>query len=303
MSGADREGTFEGWSGSRRRLLVDGVKSACAVGLFGLALGVHAKSSRALPSTAIRPPGALPEEDFLAACSRCGLCVRDCPYDILKLADLGDEVVVGTPYFTARTGACEMCEDIPCVPACPTGALDPQLTDITKARMGLAVLVDQENCIAFQGLRCEVCFNICPVRGEALTLEYAPNLRSGKHALFIPVVHSNACTGCGLCERACILEEAAIKVLPLKIAKGELGHHYRLGWEKKKEAGRPLVAPDVEHRYNLPEGVRYEHGGRGLIFETPPGAPAVTAPGTGVEDTPFSSNPLDTLNRGIEGAK
>ncbi len=298
------ETTFaEKWTGNRRRLLVDGAKTACAVGLFGLALGVHARSSSALPSAALRPPGALPEDDFLAACSRCGLCIRDCPYNILKLADLGEDVAVGTPYFTARTGPCEMCEDIPCVPACPTGALDHELTDITRARMGLAVVVDQESCIAFQGLRCEVCYNICPVGGKAITLDYSSNPRSGKHALFVPVVHSSDCTGCGLCEKACILEEAAIKVLPVKLAKGELGRHYRLGWEKKKEAGEALVTPDVEHRYNLPEGVRYEHEGRGLIFDRPPGQPAVTAPGAGVDDTPFSSNPLDTLNRGIEGAK
>ena len=144
-----------------------------------------------------RPPGAADEEAFQSACVRCGLCVRDCPYDTLKLAELGDEVALGTPYFTARDIPCEMCDDIPCVKACPTGALDHALTEINDARMGLAVLVDQEACIAFLGLRCEVCFNVCPVRGEAITLDYQHNRRSGSHAFFIPVVHSNACTGCG----------------------------------------------------------------------------------------------------------
>ena len=137
--------------------------------------------AKSLPADAIRPPGALPEkDDFLASCVRCGLCVRDCPYDILKLAELGENVATGTPYFTARTGPCEMCEDIPCVPACPTGALDHGLTDITKAKMGLAVLIDKETCIAFQGLRCEVCFNVCPVRGEAIKLEYRHNAALGQ---------------------------------------------------------------------------------------------------------------------------
>ena len=35
--------------------------------------------------------------------------------------------------------------------------------------MGLAVLSDQENCLAFQGLRCEVCYRACPLMGEAIT--------------------------------------------------------------------------------------------------------------------------------------
>ena len=271
-------------SPARRRFLADTLRTACGVGLVALGLGLYARQSRALPAAAIRPPGAIDEDAFLGACIRCGLCVRDCPYDTLKLARLGEDVAAGTPYFTAREVPCEMCEDVPCVKACPTGALDRNLTDIDDARMGLAVVIDHEACIAFQGLRCEVCFNICPIRGDAISLEYQHNERSGKHALFIPVVHSDKCTGCGKCEKACILEEAAVKVLPLHLAKGLLGRHYRLGWEEKQKAGGSLVTPDIEHRYNLPEGMRYEHGGEGLIRE--PGA-----------EVPFSDNPLDTLNR------
>ena len=273
----------------RRQFLGNMLKTAAGVGLMGMGLGLYAKQSSKLPPMAIRPPGALPEDEFLGACIRCGLCVRDCPYEILKLGQLGDEVPTGTPYFTARTGPCEMCEDIPCIPNCPTNALDHALTDIKKSRMGLAVVVDQETCIAFLGLRCEVCFNICPVRGEAITLEYRHNPRSGKHALFLPIVHSDACTGCGLCEKACILEEAAIKIFPLHLAKGELGGHYRLGWEEKAKAGKALVTPDVEHQYNLPEGVQYDLQGKGLIVE----------PQGGQEELPMSSNPLDTLNKGL----
>ena len=272
---------------ARRRFLGNTLRTAAGVGLVAMTLGVYQRQARALPASAIRPPGAGGEEDFQGACIRCGLCVRDCPYNTLKLAELGDDVALGTPYFTARDIPCEMCDDIPCVKACPTGALDHALTDINDSRMGLAVLVDQEACIAFQGLRCEVCFNVCPIRHKAITLDYLHNKRSGKHAYFIPVVHSDACTGCGKCEKACILEEAAIKVFPIALAKGLLGRHYRLGWQQQAEAGAPLVSPDTPHQYNLPEGMRYEHGGEGLI----PGNPQESA------DSPFSSNPLDTLNR------
>jgi ferredoxin-type protein NapG len=230
---------------ARRRFLLQMAGAAGGAALVGLGLGVYSRQAAALPAFAVRPPGALAEADFLGACVRCGLCVRACPYDTLALAELGDGVATGTPYFRPRNVPCEMCPDIPCVKACPTGALDHGLTEIDKARMGLAVLVDQETCLNFQGLRCDVCYRVCPLIDKAITLEPRENKRTGKHALFIPVVHSEACTGCGKCERACVLETAAIKVMPIHQAKGELGRHYRLGWKEKEKAGRSLLPHDT----------------------------------------------------------
>ena len=66
---------------------------------------------------ALRPPGALPENEFLAACTRCGQCVQACPYDMLHLASLIAPMEAGTPYFVARDKPCEMCTDIPCMNA------------------------------------------------------------------------------------------------------------------------------------------------------------------------------------------
>ncbi len=272
----------------RRRFLAGLARSAGAVGIFGLGIGLYSSQSRSLPATAIRPPGVKDELEFQAACIRCGLCVRDCPYDTLKLAQPGDDVPLGTPWFEARAVPCEMCEDIPCVKACPTGALDPQLTDIDEARMGLAVLIDQENCIAFRGLRCEVCFNICPVRGKAISLDRRHNERTGKHALIIPVVHSEHCTGCGKCEAACVVEKATIKVLPYHLAQGEMGDFYRLGWEEKAKAGGSLVTPDPEHRYTLPPGQTYDFEREGLIQQEPS------------QDTPYQDSAIDALNRGFK---
>jgi ferredoxin len=71
---------------ARRQFIFDSAKMACGVGMLGLGLGLYAKQSKALPALALRPPGALPEDDFLGACIRCGLCVRDCPYNTLELA-------------------------------------------------------------------------------------------------------------------------------------------------------------------------------------------------------------------------
>jgi ferredoxin-type protein NapG len=184
------------------------------------------------------------------------MCVRDCPYKILDLAKPEQAIATGTPYFVARTGPCEMCEDIPCIKACPTGALDHKLTDINAARMGLAVLVDHETCLNFLGLRCDVCYRVCPLIDKAITLEAQHNERTGKHTMFIPVVHSDTCTGCGKCEKACVLEEAAIKVLPARLAKGAPGKHYRLGWEEKEKAGGPLIKDMIQLPSRRPEAAQ-----------------------------------------------
>jgi len=236
---------------ARRQFIFDSARMACGVGMLGLGLGLYARQSQALPALALRPPGAVAEDDFLGACIRCGLCVRDCPYDTLSLAKPEAPVATGTPYFTARKIPCEMCEDIPCIKACPTGALDHGLTDINKAKMGVAVLIDHETCLNFLGLRCDVCYRVCPVIDQAITLEKQANQRTGRHAMFLPTVHSEHCTGCGKCEQSCVLPEAAIRVLPPALAKGQLGEHYRLGWEEQKKAGHSLM--DESNIHDLPD--------------------------------------------------
>jgi ferredoxin-type protein NapG len=240
---------------SRRDFLAGAARSACGAGFFAAALALWVRQSEALPANALRPPGALAEADFLGACARCGLCVRDCPYDTLKLAGPGQGPSLGTPYFEARKIACEMCSDIPCVAACPTGALDRGLKDIAKAKMGIAVLVGHETCLNYLGLRCDVCYRECPLLGKAITLERLHNERTGKHAMFIPTVHTGACTGCGKCEKACVLEESAIRVLPPKLALGVLGPHYQLGWEEQKKKGEALVPGLIDLPDRMPEPV------------------------------------------------
>jgi ferredoxin-type protein NapG len=185
------------------------------------------QQARATPF-ALRPPGALDARDFNARCIKCGQCVAACPYDTLKLATADSGIPIGTPYFIPRDIPCYMCEDIPCIPVCPTGALDHALQNIDKARMGLAV-IDIENCLSWQGLRCEICYRECPAQGQAISIEHHPR-RISKHAMFVPLVHSDACTGCGICEKACPTQKAAIRVLQPELVQGQIGDHYRLGW-------------------------------------------------------------------------
>jgi ferredoxin-type protein NapG len=239
---------------SRREFLSRATRGAAAAALGGVLWAHLVREQTHASPFVLRPPGARAEDEFLSRCIKCGQCVVDCPYDTLHLAGAGEPYPIGTPYFVPRDVPCYMCPDLPCVKACPTGALDPALADVEQAEMGLAVVVDQENCLSYRGLRCEICHRECPVQNRAITVENHPR-KISKHAIFVPIVHSEACTGCGVCEHACPLPRSAIRVLPRELAQGEPGEHYRFGWtvespitqESEPTAAVPSeTAPDVE---------------------------------------------------------
>ena len=224
----------------RRKFILQMARGVGYAAIGGMLWSAYLKEAKSSPLV-LRPPAAIKEDDFLKTCIKCGMCVEACPYDTLMLAKPGDEKPLGTPYFIPRDTPCYMCEDIPCVPPCPTGALDQKSVtneqgklDIEMADMGLAV-IDKNSCIAFWGIQCDACYRACPILGKAITVEYAQNERTGKHAFLRPVVHAEACTGCGLCEHACVTEKPAIFVLPREVAMGKAGSHYIKGWDKKDE--------------------------------------------------------------------
>ncbi|ALC17139.1 periplasmic nitrate reductase subunit NapG [Desulfuromonas soudanensis] len=163
----------------------------------------------------LRPPGAVAEDEFLKKCLRCGRCAHVCPYQAVQMGRLATGVALGTPLIVARQNPCRLCADLPCVRACPSGALDPELKEALKTRMGTAVIVERQECLSLKGLRCEVCYRVCPAIDKAITVESYLNAKTGRHAIFEPVVHKEHCTGCGICEEACVLERPAIVVGPL----------------------------------------------------------------------------------------
>jgi ferredoxin-type protein NapG len=239
---------------NRRKFMATTLQSVGLTALGGLLWSGYSDEVKASPLV-LRPPGAIKEEDFLTACIKCGLCAEACQNrdtnidretglakeGTLKMAKGGDHKLIGTPYFIPTEVPCYMCEDIPCVPVCPSGALNQASVsnesdelDINKARMGLAV-VHKESCIAFWGIQCDACYRACPLLGEAITIEMHRNERTGKHTFMLPIVNDNACTGCGLCEIACVTEKPAIFVLPNEVSKGIAGDHYVKGWDKNDE--------------------------------------------------------------------
>jgi ferredoxin-type protein NapG len=228
----------------RRRFLAGMVRGIGAAAVGGLAWTGYLDGKKDYP-TILRPPGAVPEQEFLAKCTKCGLCAEACPFRALVLARPGDERPVGKPYLRMRENPCRMCRDIPCTVSCPTGALDRSLVsesdeqgrtslNVNRTKIGLAV-IDRETCIAYWGIQCDACYRACPVIDKAITVEYTKNERTGKHAILAPVVHSGHCTGCGMCEHACVTKKASIFVLPSALAMGESSDRYVRGWDSTDE--------------------------------------------------------------------
>jgi len=123
-----------------------------SLGILGLVLGGGVVFSQ-YPlgvETRLRPPGAVAEKDFLALCIKCGQCLQVCPYHSIKLADMAKGHGLGTPYIDANIRGCYACEAVPCVLACPSGALDHSCEKADDIDMGIAVLQNPQTCLALK---------------------------------------------------------------------------------------------------------------------------------------------------------
>ena len=148
----------------------------------------------------LRPPGAIDEEQFLQKCIRCRKCEEVCPYDSIKMAHGESGLKMGTPYIVARDIPCYLCEEFPCIEACPSEALSP-VKSKEEVKMGVAI-IDETLCLPYNGILCRACYERCPIYREAITL---------KDQLY-PVVHEDLCVGCGICVNVCPAETVAISI-------------------------------------------------------------------------------------------
>ncbi len=178
---------------SRRQAL-----GGAAVGMAGL---VVAPLAGLAPQTKVlRPPGALPEEQFLSTCIACQECIRVCPTHGLRAVFLEAGLAgIGTPRLVPRQGGCSLnpsCPDL-CAQVCPVDALLPvQPKDL---KLGLAE-VDRGLCLAWdQGVKCLVCVEACLVQAA---VAYQGRV----------TVDPQRCTGCGRCESGCPVAGSAIHV-------------------------------------------------------------------------------------------
>ena len=202
-----------------RRYLLGSVMGGLAAAPLLRAAGGGRGAARA---SLIRPPGALPEGEFLQRCLKCSLCAQACPTGAIQPA-LAQAGVDGfwTPVVVPRRGGCEFaCTR--CGEACPSGAIQP-LAAARKTgydgrppvRIGTA-FVDRGRCLPWaMGTPCIVCEEMCPTDPKAIWLERVEEPgRDGRAVrLARPRLEPVRCVGCGICENRCpVGEEAAIRV-------------------------------------------------------------------------------------------
>jgi len=149
----------------------------------------------------LRPPGALEEREFLAACSRCSLCAQVCETNCIHFFEPTFGELAGSPYIVAEQRACNLC--LECTLVCPTGAL-LETSDKGMVDMGEAV-IDERLCVSLAGTGvCGACHTACPLRNRAIT----QGIRNA------PSIHTEHCVGCGMCEEVCIVDDRkAIRVV------------------------------------------------------------------------------------------
>lgn len=153
----------------------------------------------------LRPPGSLGEEEFTARCIRCGQCAEICPNDCIN-------------YFGLDNGLASL--DTPyliprekacilcmkCGEVCPTGAIQK----IEREAGAILKNVKMGKARVNRNLCLSWQGKSCGVCYRACPLQDI-SIRVG----YMEQPHMmDGCIGCGLCERACIQMPQAIRVIP-----------------------------------------------------------------------------------------
>ncbi len=207
----------------------------------------------------VRPPGSVPEPEFLQICIRCGECFKACPYNVLQPMGFRQQGLEGlwTPYVVAdHAGCAPSCNA--CGEVCPTGAIRAlPLEEKRAARMGLAI-VNEQTCLPFANREaCQLCVDECASAGYHAIEFTRVHTQVDDNGLPIegsgyvaPVVLADKCVGCGLCQMQChqfnvkqkgLLDESAIIVEPGEGKEDRLMHGSYIELRRQESHDRRAV--------------------------------------------------------------
>ncbi|QDT13676.1 Putative electron transport protein YccM [Planctomycetes bacterium K23_9] len=159
----------------------------------------------------VRPPGSVPEQEFLEMCIRCGECFKACPNNVLQAEGFLQGLEgLWTPQVVADWAGCESSCNA-CGQVCPTGAIRAlPLEEKRVARMGLAI-VNESTCLPYAGREdCDLCVQECNAAGYEAIEYIQVGTESDENGrpiegtgMLAPVVLADKCVGCGLCQTRC----------------------------------------------------------------------------------------------------
>lgn len=189
---------------TRGRFILLGIGSLTGALRASLPAAPRAKRLRAGTAENLRPPGSLPEAEFIRRCIRCGNCMKVCPTNLLQPAPFSEGPgAAWAPRFDTSRGYCEYPCTL-CGRVCPTGAIrELAVPDKQRLQVGIAVF-DEKICIPYaEGKNCIVCEEHCPVPDKAIRLveTVVKGVRVKR-----PVVVPELCIGCAICEYKCPTE-------------------------------------------------------------------------------------------------
>ncbi|HQF31468.1 MAG TPA: ferredoxin-type protein NapF [Hyphomicrobiales bacterium] len=141
-------------------------------------------------SAPVRPPFALPDQEFVEVCERCGDCESVCRPNIVVRGR------AGFPSIDFSRGACSFCGA--CADACRHGAFVDDRSGAPWQRVAAATTA----CLEAKGISCRLCESWC----EPRAIRFRPTLTGSQM-----VVSPEACTGCGACVAPCPAGAIAIE--------------------------------------------------------------------------------------------
>jgi len=179
----------------------------------------------------MRPPWAIPEEYFVAFCSRCDACIDVC-FDHLIVKGRG-----GYPQMDFSREGCDFCEE--CLQVCEPGALKKLIANNSKHVSSqhnsnsasntknlnnsggdsevvvdkpdsylppwhLKAYINKTTCLSMQGTICRTCGESCDFEAIRFKLELG--------GVAEPLLDLTKCTGCGACYGPCPVNSITITI-------------------------------------------------------------------------------------------
>ncbi len=190
--------------GNRRKLLVTGLALMAGSRIYALKKNKLPDSQKDLlrneKDHPVAPPGAKSIARFNEICTSCSLCVAACPTGVLQPA-LTEYGLSG--FMQPHMDyATSFCnfDCTKCGEVCPTGAILPLPLEEKQITQMGKAVFVKQNCVVYTD---ETDCGACSEHCPTKAVDMVPY----KNGLLIPEVDQSICIGCGACEHPCPIDQ------------------------------------------------------------------------------------------------